>query len=196
MFYNVARIICRVILLLLRRWKVYGNTALPAGQGMLLVANHISYWDPVVVGCAINRKIFFMAKAELFQIPVLGLIITKLGAFPVHREGTDRSSIRRALELLGAGKVVGIFPEGTRSKTGELLNPHLGAAMLALKGGVPLLPVAVSGTKGVLGQVKVIIGQPMYFAAQNRRKISRNEMESVSRELMAEIGRLLSVVEK
>lgn len=196
MFYRVAKIICRIFLKIARQWKVYGDPRLPAGQGVLVVANHISYWDPLVLGCSLNRKIFFMAKADLFNIPVLGFLITKLGAFPVQREGADRSSIRRALELLGAGKVVGIFPEGTRSKTGEMLNPHLGAAMLALKGGVPLLPVAVSGTKGYWGQIKVNFGKPMYFNPQNRRKISREEMEYVSRELMAEIGRLLAVIEK
>ncbi len=196
MFYRVAKIICRVVLLVIRRWKIIGNPRLPEGQGMVLIANHVSYWDPVVIGCAINRKIFFMAKAELFRIPVLAFIIKKLGAFPVHRSGADRTSIKRALELLQGGNVVGLFPEGTRSKSGELLNPHLGAAMLALKGGVPLLPVAVSGTKGFFGQVKVVIGKPMHFTAQNRRKVSRAEMESVSREAMEEIGRLLAVVEK
>lgn len=195
MFYRVAKIICRAILFLVRRWQVTGNTVLPSGQGMIVVANHVSYWDPVVVGCALNRRIFFMAKAELFKIPGLGLIIKKLGAFPVQREGVDRSSIKRALELLAAGEVVGIFPEGTRSKTGELLNPHLGAAMLAIKGGVPLLPVAVSGTKGFLGQVKVIIGEPMNITACNRRKVSREEMAAVSRDIMSEIGRLLAVIE-
>ncbi len=196
MFYRVAKIICRLVLLLLRRWKVTGSTKLPAGQGMVVVANHVSYWDPVVVGCALDRKIFFMAKAELFKIPVLGFIITKLGAFPVQRQGADRSSIMKALELLKAGRLVGIFPEGTRSKSGKLLDPHLGAAMLALKGGVPLLPVAVSGTRGVLGQVKVVIGKPMYFKAHNPRKVSRSELQSVSEEIMREIGRLLAVVEK
>ncbi|MBF7082020.1 1-acyl-sn-glycerol-3-phosphate acyltransferase [Desulfallas sp. Bu1-1] len=196
MFYRVAKIICRVILFLVRRWKVTGNAVLPSGQGMIVVANHVSYWDPVVVGCALNRRIFFMAKAELFKIPGLGFIIKNLGAFPVQREGVDRSSIKRALDLLAAGEVVGIFPEGTRSKTGELLNPHLGAAMLAIKGGVPLLPVAVSGTKGFLGQVKVVIGKPMNITACNRRKVSRDEMAAVSRDIMSEIGRLLAVVER
>lgn len=196
MFYQVAKVICRTVLLVVRRWKVIGDSRLPPGQGLILIANHASYWDPVVIGCAIDRNIFFMAKAELFKIPVLSFIIKRLGAFPVHRTGADRASIKQALELLEGGNVVGIFPEGTRSKTGEFLNPHLGAAMLALKGGVPLLPVAVSGTKGFWGQVKVVIGKPMHFTAHNRRKVSRAEMESVSREAMEEIGRLLAVVEK
>ncbi len=195
MFYIAAKFICRTVLLVVRRWKVIGDPHLPPG-GLILIANHVSYWDPVVIGCAIDRNIFFMAKEELFHIPVLAWIIKKLGAFPVQRSGGGRASIKMALEIVKDGNVVGIFPEGTRSKTGELLNPHLGAAMLALKGGVPLLPVAVSGTKGFLGRVKVVIGKPLYYDTSNRSVVSRAEMESVSRKAMEEIGRLLAVVEK
>ena len=196
MFYGFAKFVCRAALLLLRRWKVIGNGHLPPGQGMIVVANHVSYWDPIVVGCALNRRICFMAKAELFDIPVLGLIITKLGAFPVQRDGADRSSIRRALELLDAGEVVGIFPEGTRSKTDELLNPHMGAAMLAIKGGVPLLPVAVSGTRGFWGKVQINFGQPINTSASNRRKVSRTELAEVSQDVMEKIRHLLAAIEK
>ncbi|MCL2337895.1 MAG: 1-acyl-sn-glycerol-3-phosphate acyltransferase [Firmicutes bacterium] len=196
MLYIVAKFICRLVLLLIRRWKIIGDSYLPPGQGMLLISNHVSYWDPVVIGCAINRRIYFMAKEELFHIPVLAWIIKNFGAFPVQRNGGGRDSIKKALDLLKGGKVVGIFPEGTRSKTGDLLNPHQGAAMLALKGGVPLLPVAVSGTKGFWGQVKVVFGKPLYFDTPNRSKVSRTEMESVSRQAMEEIGRLLTLAEK
>jgi len=196
MFYIAAKFICRTVLLVIRRWKIIGDPHLPPGQGLILIANHVSYWDPVVIGCAIDRNIFFMAKEELFHIPVLAWIVKKLGAFPVQKNGGGRASIKKALELLKGGNVVGIFPEGTRSKTGELLNPHLGAAMLALKGGVPLLPVAVSGTKGFWGQVKVVFGKPLYFDTPNRLTVSRTEMESVSRKAMEELGRLLAVVEK
>ncbi|SFF94789.1 1-acyl-sn-glycerol-3-phosphate acyltransferase [Desulfotomaculum arcticum] len=195
MLYGFAKFVCRAILLL-RRWEITGNGHLPPGQGMIVVANHVSYWDPVVVGCALNRRIYFMAKAELFDIPVLAVLINKLGAFPVQRDGADRSSIRRALELLDAGKVVGIFPEGTRSKTGELLNPHMGAAMLAIKGGVPLLPVAVSGTRGFWGKVRVNLGQPINTSASNRRKVSRTELAELSHDVMEEIKHLLVDIEK
>jgi 1-acyl-sn-glycerol-3-phosphate acyltransferase len=196
MFYQVAKAICRTYLFLVRRWKILGPTQLPPGQGLVLVANHTSYLDPVIIGCVFNRRIYFMAKAELFKIPGLSWIITKLGAFPVQRQGVDRVAIRRALELLTAGEVVGIFPEGTRSATGELLNPHLGAAMLAAKGGMPLLPVAVSGAKGFWGQVNVNVGKPMDITTCDRRKISRTQLEEASRDIMSEISRLLAVINK
>ncbi len=194
MLYSVCKVICLIFLKLVRRLKTYGDPRLQDGQGVLVVSNHISYWDPVVIGCILNRKIHYMAKAELFNIPVLGALITNFGTFPVQREGINPSSIRRALELFNSGEVVGIFPEGTRSKTSEMLNPHLGAAMLALKGGVPLLPIALSGTKGYWGQIKVNVGRPMNLTTPKRQKVTREEMEYVSRELMAEISRLLAVI--
>jgi len=196
MLYSVCKIICLAFIKLVRRLKIYGDPRLQAGQGFLVVSNHVSYWDPVVIGCILNRRIHYMAKAELFNIPVLGALITNFGAFPVQREGIHPSSILRALGLLNSGKVVGIFPEGTRSKTSEMLNPHLGAAMLALKGGVPLLPIALSGTKGYWGRMKVNVGRPMNLTTPRRQKVTREEMEYVSRELMAEINRLLAVIDK
>ncbi len=196
MLYSVCKVICLVFLKLVRRLKIYGDPRLQDGQGFLVASNHISYWDPVVIGCILNRRIHYMAKAELFDIPVLGALITNFGTFPVQRGDITPSSIRRALELFNSGKIVGIFPEGTRSKTNEMLNPHLGAAMLALKGGVPLLPVALSGTKGCWGQIRVNVGRPMYLTTPRRQKVSREEMEYVSRDLMAEISRLLAVIDK
>lgn len=192
MFYKFSWLLCRLLLAVMRRWEVNGEENLPRRGGVLVVSNHTSYWDPVVVGCALRRRVYFMAKAELFKIPLLGFIIKALGAFPVRRDGADRASIRRALELLRAGEVVGIFPEGTRSHHGELLEPHLGAAMLALKGGVPMLPVAVIGSRGVFGKVRVAIGKPMEFPALYQRKVAKTELQTVSREVMAEISRLLA----
>lgn len=190
MFYRFAKLVCRAVLLLIRRWQVQGQNNIPPDGGMVLVSNHASYWDPVVVGCAMTRQVHFMAKAELFNPPILGPVITWLGAFPVKRGGSDRNAIRRALELLNNGRVVGIFPEGTRSKTGELMEPHLGAAMLALRSGVPIIPTAVINTRGLFGKVRVRFGRPLVFPELEGKKISRGDLENVSRLLMDEISNL------
>lgn len=189
MFYRFARLLCRIVLAVLRRWEVLGKENLPASGGMVLVANHVSYWDPVVVGCTFDRQVHFMAKSELFEFPVLGPAIRALGAFPVRREKSDRNAIRTAVKLLEEGKIVGVFPEGTRSHTGELLKPHLGAAMLAYKAGVPMLPVAVSGTRGVFRKVKVRVGRPL-FNRENAR-VTRDGLEKASDLVMAQIAELL-----
>lgn len=189
MLYKFARVICRIILVLMRRWEVRGNERMPDTGGVVLVANHMSYWDPVVVGCAFNRRVNFMAKWELFQIPLFGKAIRVMGAFPVRRDRSDRNAIRTAIKLLQEGEVVGVFPEGTRSHTGELLKPHLGAAMLASRAGVPLLPVAVSGTRGVFKKAKVFVGEPFYILSG--AKASKSDLEAASDRVMEQIATLL-----
>ncbi|OPY58924.1 MAG: 1-acyl-sn-glycerol-3-phosphate acyltransferase [Pelotomaculum sp. PtaU1.Bin035] len=189
MFYCFARFICRVILAVFRRWEVRGAMNIPAEGGLILVVNHISYWDPVVVGCAIDRKVHFMAKSELFNVPLLGPVILALGTFPVRRDKSDRTAVRTAIKLLEEGHVVGVFPEGTRSRTGELLKPHRGAAMLAMKAGVPMLPVAVSGTKGFFSKIIVNMGKPLLYG--KRERVSRNELENAGVHVMTLIAGLL-----
>lgn len=194
MFYRLARMVCRIILFLLRRWEVEGLEHLPRSGGVLVVSNHMSYWDPVVVGCALDRPVRFMAKAQLFRIPLLGPAIRALGAFPVVRGSPDRQALRQALEILGHDQVVGIFPEGTRSHSGQLLEPHLGAAMLALRAGVPVLPVAVINTRGIFGKVRVHIGKPMRFSRSEHP--TRENYRVVSHELIREIAKLMDSRQK
>ena len=191
MFYDFCKIICLFFLRIVRRLQVIGDPKLQKGQGFLVVSNHKSYWDPVVVGCILNRRINYMGKSELFKIPVLSAIIKNFGTFPIHRDGVHPSSIRHALDLFKNDQIVGIFPEGARNHTNELMDPHLGAAMLALKGGVPIVPIALSGTPGFWRRIKVNVGKPMTVTTSQRRKVSREEMLFVSQELMSELNRLL-----
>ncbi len=191
MFYSVARILCRVFLLILRRWEIIGLENFPQNGGVIAAANHVSYWDPVVVGCSLNRPVHFMAKAELFKVPVLGPIITAFNAFPVQRGKSDRNAIRKAVEILNAGKVLGVFPEGTRSSSGELLKPHLGAAMLAYKTGVPIMPIAVIGSRGFFGKITVKIGKPIPLPEPKGSRPGRQDLEEYSNQVMAAISQLI-----
>jgi len=188
MVYYLGRAICIIILFFLRRWKVYGRENVPAEGGLIVVSNHVSYWDPVAVGCALTRRVFFMAKAELFSVPLLGRFIAGCGAFPVYRTGSDASAIKKALLLLRRKQVVGIFPEGARSHVNELLPPHVGVAMLALHSRVPVLPVAVLGTRGVFGKVRVFIGKPVEFINAGK---DRESYQKVSAAIMQEIAGLI-----
>jgi len=176
--------------------KVYGGANVPRQGGLLVVSNHVSYWDPVVVGSAIKRKVHFMAKSGLFTIPVFGRIITWCEAFPVSREGTDQKAVRTALQYLKQGEVVGIFPEGTRSHTSKLLDPHLGAAMLAVHGKAAVLPVAVIGTKGFLGKVKVVIGKPLNFPKPKPKSDLKEQYREISLKIMNEISELRGFKER
>jgi len=117
---------------------------------VILAANHMSYMDPPLIGSLIWRPVRFMAKDELFRIPILRQIVRGLGAFPVKRSMADRVALRHALELLEAGEVVGIFPEGTRSDDGRLQDLEPGIAFIALKSMAPIVPVGIQGTEKML----------------------------------------------
>ncbi|MEW6448107.1 MAG: lysophospholipid acyltransferase family protein [Bacillota bacterium] len=190
MAYWLAWGLLQVLLPVLRRWKVEGAANLPAEGGVMVVANHQSYWDPLILGAALRRRVYFMAKEELFRIPVLGWVIRVWGAFPVRREGYDRKALKTAIDHLMRGHVVGIFPEGQRSHSGRLLPVQPGAAILALKTGVPVVPMALIGTRGICGKVKVRVGRPFYLTAK-KEKPSREEIAAGGEKIVTEIAALL-----
>jgi len=193
MFYWFVRALCLFILAVFRRWEVYGAENLPQEGPVVVASNHVSYWDPVAVGCALNRKVFFMAKWELFEVPVLSPVISRLGAFPVKRKSKDGNAINVAVQLLKAGNVVGIFPEGTRSRTKKLLPPHSGMIILAHKANAAILPVAVEGTRKNWGKVKVYVGKPLAMKdfGDIDEKIDKKDLGELSAIVMREIKNLL-----
>lgn len=176
MFYRFCRGLFRILFAFFCRWEIEGLQNIPDKGPVIVIANHVSNWDPVVVGSAMKRQVHFMAKKELFKIPVLALLLRALGAFPVDRKHADRAAIRRALELLEEGKIVCVFPEGTRCKTGELLPPSPGAAYLALKTRVPVCPVALLGTnhifsRGFFRRFQVRVGPPLDLGDKGKQDL-------------------------
>ena len=126
--------------------RVEGREHLPADGGYILVANHINWYDPPAIEFALGIPIRYMAKRELFAVPLIGLILRGIGNFPVRRGESDRRALETALRVLEAGQPLGFFPEGTRSKDGVLHRAKPGIAFLARRSGAPLVPVAISGT--------------------------------------------------
>jgi len=175
---TLSRLVCR----LFGRCEVIGTSNVPETGGVLLCANHVSYIDPPAVGAGSPRPVRFMAKSELFRIPVLGAIISGAGAFPVKRGTADRAALRKAIEYLQVGEVVGMFPEGKRSMDGTLLEAELGVGMIALRAQVPVIPVGLVNTHKLLpphscilhfSRVRIVFGPPVELTCTDRPAAKR-----------------------
>lgn len=158
--YWMSRAALKLAIKALFRFEVVGAENLPQYGPVVLCSNHRSYWDPPMVGCALPRKVYFMAKEELFRVPLFKAWLHAVGAFPVRRHSVDRASLRQALALLKAGQVLAVFPEGRRVRDGEG-EAYAGAAMLALSAGAPVVPMAISGELRPFGRVRVTVGEPI-----------------------------------
>ncbi|MDJ0746865.1 MAG: lysophospholipid acyltransferase family protein [Xenococcaceae cyanobacterium MO_167.B27] len=132
------------------RGRIYGAEKVPTSGGAIAVSNHASYFDPPILSSCIGRPVAFMAKEELFKVPLLKNAIKLYGAYPVNRRSSDRSAIRSAIKALEAGWITGIFLQGTRTPDGRITQPKLGAALIAAKTQVPLIPVSLWGTEKIL----------------------------------------------
>lgn len=138
------------------RFKVRNKKFIPRKGPIIIVANHQSYMDPIAVGLAVPRPVKFMAKSELFSIPVLKNLVTWLNAFPVRRQTSDRKAFKTAIQALNDGEVIGLFPEGTRVKGQQVGTVHPGAALMALKSEAALIPIGLSGTNKIIPDGKIL----------------------------------------
>lgn len=191
MLYRIAKLLCKIILLIFFRIEVLGKENFPNNGPVIVYSNHKSFWDPILIGCMLDRTVNFMAKIELFKNPIFGFILRNLYAFPVNRGAPDRKAIRKALQVLKEGKVLGIFPEGTRSKDGMLKDPEPGIALFAIKTeSLKLVPVAIKGNYKFFSKVQLIIGEPIVFENKNE-KYSSEKINELSIELFKKVEQLL-----
>lgn len=185
-WWEVCRRLATAVLHLFFRFTRSGMEHIPAEGGTLIVSNHISNNDPWVVGAAaLPRPSYFMAKAELFRIPLLKGLIRRLGAFPVRRGEADRDAIRIARGLLASGQAVVMFPEGTRSRDGQLLPAFSGAGSLALEPGVTVVPAAVWGSQKRLGPIRVVFGPPVDLSGVQGKSKSQKAQDATDRIMRA-----------
>ena len=143
------KLFMRAVFALLGGFKKQGTANVPRTGGVLLCPNHVSDADPPAVAVALPRNAWFMAKEEIFDIPIIGALTRLWHGFPIKRNSADRTALRRAEELLKAGEAVVIFPEGGGNAEGTLQPLNPGALMIALRAGVPVVPVALVNTNHV-----------------------------------------------
>lgn len=194
MLYRAVRGLARVLFWPLGL-KSTGLHNLPKKGPVIVAANHVSNWDPIVVGIVLPRPVHFMAKAELFQKIWLAWLISGLHAFPVNRGSADRKAIRRALAVLEQNEVLGIFPEGFRNRSGDL-KAQTGVAMIALKTGAPVVPIACLGTDckipwGWSSPLEVRVGKPVELTEFIGQKVNSANLDQISERIMKEIDVLL-----
>lgn len=195
MFYEIARGIVSAVFHIIFKIIVLGKENIPKEKGSFIIAsNHVSNNDPPMIGVVFKKKYTFMAKEELFNVnPVFTWLIKKLGAFPVKRGSKDTAAIDEAIESLGNGRVFVIFPEGTRSKTGELGRPKSGVSLIAAKAKAPVVPVFVKyGRKRFRKRVLVSVGEIIPAEEFDTDITDKRQLRAISERIMGEIAKLKS----
>ncbi len=178
---------------LLYRYKVKNKGSIPAEGGVILASNHLSFADPVLLGLCEKRRLYFMAKKELFRNKFAAAVIRALGAFPVERGAGDGKAIKTGEEILREGNVMTIFLEGGRSKTGELMRPRSGCALLAQQTGFPVVPCCITkrNFNRMFSKTIIHFGEPISYEELGfTAECGRRELRNATNKIMDEIKRM------
>lgn len=185
--YRIGRLFSFIILHLLFRVKIMGKENIPKNGPVIICANHISNFDPPLVGATNKRPISFMGKAELFEKPIIGKIMHKVRVFPVKRGLNDRNALKLGLNILKDEQVMGLFPEGKRSKTGEIGKALAGAGFFALRSEAVVIPCAIVGEYKLFKKVYIIYGKPVDMNFYKGKKTSSQEAADAIMEAVSEL---------
>ncbi len=184
--YALGKFVSWLVLRTIWRLRVTGVERVPRSGPLIVACNHVSYLDPPALGAAAPRPLVYMAKSELFRIPVFGPLIRALGAFPIERGRGDIAALKAAAGVLEDGAALGIFPEGTRNLSGDV-KPQMGVALLAMRSGATVVPAYVGGTARTAGFKRIVVafGEPLRF--EGNGKATRAELAKWTEELMRRI---------
>jgi 1-acyl-sn-glycerol-3-phosphate acyltransferase len=196
----ISRVVFKTLFRFLGGIRVTGSSRIPISGAAILCSNHLSDFDPLAILTAVARNDFnALAKSELFEIPGLGAYLRAVGALTVTRDSADRAALRATEEILEAGRLMLIFPEGRCSPSGKLQKVQSGAMLLSLKTGAPIVPIGLRGTNKVLpygrlwprfagGGVTVTVGDPLLPAnylhlphKEALRQLNKDVAEAIAR---------------
>jgi len=194
--YRLGYTLSKVVAKLGFRLRIYGQENLIEDGPAILASNHASYLDPPLVGVSCRKDIYFLARKTLFEKPVFGPLIAQLNTVPVDRDRGDVGAIRAMIKLLKSGNRVLVFPEGTRSKDGNLQPARAGVGLLIAKSLAPVVPVRVFGSHSALPRtggirfvpITVVIGKPLFFTKQDLGDDERAAYQVLSDRVMAAIA--------
>ena len=192
--YTIGKAVCMPIFKLLYRFKTVNADNIPTEGGVIIASNHLSNSDPPLLGLSSKRRMYFMAKVELFQNKFFGALIRALGAFPVERGAGDGKAIKTGEDLIREGNVMTIFIEGGRAKTGELMRPRSGCALVAQQMQVPVVPACITvigKSKSIFAKRLIEFGEPL-TPEQLGLTVDggRRELKNASNMIMGEIKRM------
>lgn len=187
MFYTLVKAIAFVLFRIVFRVKITGAGNVPSDGRIVVCANHQSNWDPIVLASYFPRKISWMGKKELFEKKHLAVPLRWLGVFPVDRQIADVSAVKNALRILKDERVLGIFPEGTRVKGFDPKNAKSGVALLAIKAKAPVIPVLITSSYKLFGELHINIGEPIDYAAAYPGKLENEKYTEISQEILKKI---------
>ena len=196
--YRLGYTLSKVVAKLGFRLRTYGRENLIEDGPAILASNHASYLDPPLVGVSCRKDVYFLARKSLFERPVIGPIIAQLNTVPVDRDRGDVGAVRAMIKLLKSGNRVLVFPEGTRSKDGNLQPARAGVGLLIAKSLAPVVPIRVFGSYAALPRyggirfvpITVVIGKPLFFTKQDLGTDERAAYQVLSDRVMAAIAAL------
>ena len=186
----------RVTVKLFWGFSVEGTENIPPQGPAIIASNHRSYVDPPILGAAAPREFYFLAKKELFENIFLGWLITKFNAVPINRGKVDQKGMRGVVDILGRGDLLLVFPEGTRSRQDEFLEPKSGVGKLVLEAKVPIIPTFVGNTghfvKNIFTgrKVEIVFGEPLSPDYLNKFTKGKASYKKIANEVMLEIKKL------
>ena len=194
--YWICYMIATITLKIFWGYRVIGRDKLPREGAVIVASNHASWLDPPVAAVALHRESHFAAKKEIFGVAVIGPLIKYLNSIPVRRSGFDNEALKRFIEVLSEGKVLLMFPEGTRSRTEEMLDFRRGVGYLVVKSGAAVQPIYIAGSRNPKkslfrkGGITVYLGEPIFglsetFTGELRYEEIAAEIQSAVRSLEA-----------
>lgn len=187
------KFICAIVsgfIHLIFRIKVKGLENIPKDGGAIICANHISNWDPVVLQIVVKRRIYYMAKAELFKAFFVGRVLKWIKAIPVKRTGSDITAIKQSFKTIKDGKLLGIFPTGQRQKVKGEGEVKAGVGLIAAKTEAPVIPVHIEASFKWFSKVTVTIGKPKVYVPDAGQKVSVEIAEEFSKDIYSNIKSL------
>ena len=195
MLYYIAKFFLTIYFALFYHIKTIGLNNIPKTGPVLLCANHPTGLDMFLISVRVPRMVHYMAKMELFKNKIIGFFLKQVGAFPISRGTGDVGSVKTVYKLLDKGKIVGVFPEGTRTKKKDLKKRKAGAALFALHSSAPILPVAIEGEFKLFQKMRIVFGEPYHLEEQMQQNgnvsHSKEELLKTSEDIINNIYSLI-----